>query len=263
MNVWLLVHRVIRKDARTWETVNGPSIGVDRGPHLTRGPRLTLQLIANGALVACGLFWTACDSPEKPASVTRERSQAVQATAPAAAPEREARVEAPEPPKPRRKLCEGQIDKPGRVLSKSALSRARGPGAPDLPETLRVQGKWTWLNFWAAWCVPCKEEIPRLKEWEKKLSAAGKPFQLTFVSLDDDARQLNKFLESQPDTGLRTTYWLREGKERSDWFSTLELDPDPQLPAHLLVDPKGRVRCFVSGAVEDSDYPELTSLLGN
>jgi thiol-disulfide isomerase/thioredoxin len=222
-----------------------------------------LPIVNVWVLLAAGLFWIACDPPEKPASVTRERSQAVQATAGPVAPARDPKAQAPEAPAPRRKLCGGQLEKGGRAVSKSALSRASAPGVPGLPETLRLQGKWSWLNFWAAWCGPCKEEIPRLKEWEDKLSRAGKPFQLVFVSLDDDPRQLEQFLQSQPEAGLRSTYWLREGKERSDWFSALELDPDPQLPAHLLVDPKGRVRCFVSGAVEDADYPELTSLLGN
>ena len=39
------------------------------------------------------------------------------------------------------------------------------------------------------------------------------------------------------------------------------MDPDPQLPAHILVDPKGSVRCVVDGAVEDADFPNVQKIV--
>jgi hypothetical protein len=68
-------------------------------------------------------------------------------------------------------------------------------------------------------------------------------------------------MAEQPPGGLRQTYWLREGQEREAWLIGAGLDPDPDLPAHLLVDPKGKVRCMVRGAIEDSDYAGLVALL--
>ena len=59
------------------------------------------------------------------------------------------------------------------------------------------------------------EEIPRLLSFQERLRAQGKSFKVTFVSLDDDERQLENFLASQPQNGLRSTYWLHEGKERA------------------------------------------------
>jgi hypothetical protein len=36
---------------------------------------------------------------------------------------------------------------------------------------------------------------------------------------------------------------------------------NPELPQHALVDPDGRVRCFIEGAVEDADYAEIAALV--
>jgi thiol-disulfide isomerase/thioredoxin len=114
------------------------------------------------------------------------------------------------------------------------------------------------VNFWAAWCAPCKEEIPRLKAWEREISQ--NKLRVAFVSLDDDPRQLQQFLEGSSE--LKQTFWLREGKERDDWMSAAGLGTDPELPFHLLVDPENKVRCRVQGAIEDRDLPDLVRLLG-
>ncbi len=119
-------------------------------------------------------------------------------------------------------------------------------------------GKWTWVNFWAAWCVPCREEIPRLKAWEQRLGAR---LRVEFVSIDDDQRQLEQFLNGQPSGGLRASFWLKEGKEREDWLLAAAVDPDPELPLHLLVDARGKVRCKVQGAVEDADFAAVQALV--
>ena len=165
--------------------------------------------------------------------------------------------------KPRAPLCGGALEREGRAVAKKAIGRRGAAGEAELPAEPPLTGGYTWVNFWAAWCVPCKEEVPRLMDWQKRLSTAGKSFRVVFVSLDDDERQLEKFLADQPGGGLRSTYWLREGQEREEWLLGAGVDPDPDLPMHLLVDSKGKVRCKVRGAVEDSDYAGLTALLGS
>ena len=150
----------------------------------------------------------------------------------------------------------------GRAMPTSDISRASSPGVAQPPKALPVGGgKWTWVNFWAAWCVPCKEEIPRLVSWAKKLNQSGIPFRLVFITLDDDARQLEQFLRGESAGGLQSTYWLREGEEREKWLKGVGWDSDPKLPAHLLVDPQGKLRCVIDGAVEDDDYGQVVGLL--
>lgn len=165
------------------------------------------------------------------------------------------------PPRPHR-LCEGDGNAEGRVLSKVAASHAQAPGTPPLDAALPVRrGRWTWINFWAAWCKPCKEEIPRLLGWRDRLANARTPIFLVFVSLDDDERQLDAFLEQQPPDGLRSSLWLPDGRARTAWTTSLRMKSAPELPEHALVDPAGRIRCFIEGAVDDGDYAEIASLV--
>ncbi len=210
---------------------------------------------------------SACDTvSEKDAPMaTNERSQAITQKGPVAlSTPATIAVKASEPaaPKKPRSLCGGKLAEAGRALPKKRVSRAAAKSAPELPDALAVgAGKWTWLNFWAAWCAPCKEEIPRLLGFEQKLAASGAGLRLSFVSLDDDERQLHDFLDSQPSAGLHASYWLKEGNEREDWLKAAGQNPDAPLPFHLLVDPKGKIRCAIQGAVEDGDYAEISGIV--
>jgi thiol-disulfide isomerase/thioredoxin len=217
-------------------------------------------LLVLGCLAPAAL--SACETQRKGPPAPKARSQAVEGkSAPSSAAAPSATASAA--PIPKRVLCDGQMTQPGRAIEQPKLTRKAAAGAPGLKEQLPLGGQWTWVNFWAAWCVPCKEEIPRLVAWERKLNAAGNSFQLAFVSLDDDERQLEAFLTSQPSDGLRSTWWLQQPEERGKWLARTGVGSDPELPAHLLVDPRGKVRCVIQGAVEDGDYERVRSLIAN
>ncbi len=218
-----------------------------------------------GSCCAAWLLLSACDEARPKTSAPLERSQAVaaspaQAVAPAA-PVGAARASATSPAKPRRALCDGQL-RDGKPLPKKPIGQAQANGVSPLPNELTPAASgFTWVNFWAAWCAPCKEEIPRLLEWERTLSKSAQQLRVVFVSIDDDERQLRGLLDAG--TGPRATYWLKEGRQREDWMKAAGLEVDPELPVHLLVDARGKVRCKVQGAVEDSDLADLERLLAS
>lgn len=208
---------------------------------------------------------TGCKQEESGPSAPRERSQAVQAAEPAknavtpTALTAQPQASAPHVAKPRRALCDGHLSEL-RSLPKKHVSQASVSGA-SLPANLSPDSSgFLWVNFWAAWCAPCKEEIPRLVTWPSELQKRGHKLRVAFVSLDDDERQLRQFLEGG---ALRSTYWLKEGKERDEWLKAAGVDSDPELPVHLLVDQSGRIRCKVQGAVEDADLDDLAKLLSS
>jgi peroxiredoxin len=55
------------------------------------------------------------------------------------------------------------------------------------------KGKVVFINFWATWCPPCKEEIPSLNKLHKKYS--GKDFAVIGISTDDSKKAIVKFLK--------------------------------------------------------------------
>jgi len=212
------------------------------------------------------LVWcAACDDKKvEPPLAPQARSQAVQATGPATPTPTSAPVvpASAAVQKEHPVLCAHQLGKPAKDAPKAPVARA-GQSAL-LGEKLPVgPGHWTWINLWAAWCVPCREEIPRLKSWEAKTAGERTPLRVAFISIDDDGRQLETFLAGQSAaTGMSASYWLEDGAKRVAWLKEAGFDgSDPELPAHLLVDPAGKVRCKQQGAIDDSDYTEVLRIL--
>ncbi len=214
--------------------------------------------------VAALLGVAACDAPRGSPAPTSRSEQVIATAAPPPAPTGVTSVAPPHVAATARskKLCDGDGNATGRTLPKMTLAHVEASGAPRLDGALPpARGRWTWMNFWAAWCGPCKEEMPRLMAWQDKLAKAGAPVRFVFVSLDDDARQLQDFLERQPQDGVRTSLWLPEGPGRTSLLGSLRIASDPGLPEQALIDPNGRVRCFVQGAVDDGDYAEIAEIV--
>ncbi len=54
-----------------------------------------------------------------------------------------------------------------------------------------LKGKVVFLNFWAPWCSPCREEVPSMTALNKSL--AGEPFQMLTVLYNDTPTAAEKF----------------------------------------------------------------------
>ncbi|RYE85701.1 MAG: redoxin domain-containing protein, partial [Myxococcales bacterium] len=201
---------------------------------------MNLRVMLSLALLGAALG--GCDDDKKkplPPPPSGKRNDAVAATATTATtPTGAPSVAVPKTATPRAPLCASAPLAAGRSLPAGSLPHLEAPGTAALGDRLPSGGRWTWLNLWAAWCKPCKEEIPLLRSWEAKLAQAGTPIHLAFLSLDDDERQARKFLADQPATGLKASWWLQEGKGRTAWLEGVRLKDSPQLPVHVLVDPR-------------------------
>jgi len=54
-----------------------------------------------------------------------------------------------------------------------------------------LKGQVVLLNFWATYCIPCREEIPALNQLQSELQAQG--LKIVGASLDDSAEDVNTY----------------------------------------------------------------------
>ena len=115
-----------------------------------------------------------------------------------------------------------------------------------LKETLkRNQGHVVVLNFWATWCVPCREEFPHLVRLAGKYRERG--LQLVFFSMDekDQIEQVRKFLQDQK---VDFETFIRSGGDFEALVNFIDPDWIGAIPATFVFDRQGKkVKSFVGG----------------
>ena len=86
----------------------------------------------------------------------------------------------------------------GRATLPAVVSNL--PAAPELAltdlngaalDTSNYKGKVVLVNFWAAWCTPCAEEVPQFMALVKKYQDQG--LQVIGFSVEDDPAELRDF----------------------------------------------------------------------
>ena len=130
---------------------------------------------------------------------------------------------------------------------------------PALDGTPPTQQGPRWVNVWATWCKPCVEEMPMIAAWQKQLADQGKRLDVQFVSVDDSAEAVQAFRAQHP--GLPPSFRLSDPAALAGFVEGLGLDSGAGLPIHVFVDPGARVRCVRAGAVTESHFAVVSSLL--
>jgi thiol-disulfide isomerase/thioredoxin len=105
--------------------------------------------------------------------------------------------------KPRRRIAANAAL--SLLLYCAAAGAKVGDAAPDFSRvdfagnSVRLSayhGKVVLLNFWASWCGPCLEEMPRLSAWQRAYAAQG--LKIVGVSMDDDPEAAKRLLTRRP-----------------------------------------------------------------
>jgi peroxiredoxin len=60
------------------------------------------------------------------------------------------------------------------------------------------KGNVVMVNFWASWCVPCRQEMPHLQALYERYNSLG--FELLAVNVESDLDDARKWLEETPVT---------------------------------------------------------------
>lgn len=101
-------------------------------------------------------------------------------------------------------------------------------------ETISLQdyrGEVVYLTFWASWCIPCRQEMPYLKQLWERHRAAG--LQVIGINVEEDLAAAQQFALEH-----KLPFPLAHDKDRS----ISQLYRVPGFPTHYIVDRRGRIR---------------------
>ncbi len=114
------------------------------------------------------------------------------------------------------------------------------------------KGKVTFLNFWATWCAPCREEMPAFTKLWKKFRNRG--FTIVSVSADRGDSDLVREFSDRFDIGF-TVLLDPEGKVRNEYEVTA-------LPTTYIVGKDGLITGKIIGSAP-WDSPAAVKLIEN
>jgi thiol-disulfide isomerase/thioredoxin len=124
----------------------------------------------------------------------------------------------------------------------------------------REKGQVVVVNFWATWCVPCREEFPALSRLQKALGPKG--LRLVGVSTDTarDLPAVERFLDAQKPAF--PNYRKKSGGDDQVFIDAVDRSWGGELPFSVLYGRDGRKVRVLSGKHSYADYEkEIQRLL--
>lgn len=119
---------------------------------------------------------------------------------------------------------------------------------------VNYRGRIVVLNFWATYCIPCRQEMPDLSAIQNEFAALG--VQVIGASTDE-AKDRPKVLQFIKDVKINFPVWI--GATSAD---TLRFGVGTALPATVIIDKDGKVFKTISGVVNQKDLrTEIEKLL--
>jgi peroxiredoxin len=111
------------------------------------------------------------------------------------------------------------------------------------------RGKVVFLNFWASWCGPCREEMPSLAQLARQMDPQTTVF--LAVSVDEGWPEVKEFLGPDP---LPFKVLLDQTKSVSNTYGT------NQYPETYVIGPDGQLRYKFIGARDWSNIAAIKLL---
>jgi thiol-disulfide isomerase/thioredoxin len=153
----------------------------------------------------------------------------------------------------------GQLDQ--MFAQKAAIGKLVGSASPDFEyenhkggktKLSALKGKYVYIDTWATWCGPCRQEIPHLAKVEEKYH--GKNIEFVSVSIDaqKDHDKWKKFVDEKQLKGVQV---MADKDWNSEWAQAYGIQ---SIPRFILIGPDGKV--IDADAPRPSD-PQLVAKL--
>ncbi len=163
-----------------------------------------------------------------------------------------------------------------RSATDFGIEPAPGEAAPDLElaamdggkvSLSSLRGQVVFVNFWATWCPPCREEMPSMMALGRELEAKypGK-FKMLAVSVDEDGwPAVRKFFDDKAYGGSTAPLVVcLDGDQRTteSYYCAARggCPKEYKFPESYIVDRKGRLVAYVVGPRDWAD-PRARSFL--
>jgi thiol-disulfide isomerase/thioredoxin len=121
-----------------------------------------------------------------------------------------------------------------------------------------LRGQVVFVNFWATWCPPCREEMPSMVRLGQELAARhpGR-FRMVAVSVDESTDAVREFFGAPPYAGNPGVTVVLDPEQRATraYYCAARGGscPDLKFPETYIVDRSGRLVAYVVGPRDWSD----------
>ncbi|MBO9732844.1 MAG: TlpA family protein disulfide reductase [Chitinophaga sp.] len=107
----------------------------------------------------------------------------------------------------------------------------------------KYKGKYLLVDFWASWCGPCRQAIPKVKELYSNYKDKG--FEVVSISIDTDKNAWKKAMKEE---AMPWDQMLSDNKDK-----TMEQFQFSGIPTMYLVDREGKIIERITGYTEEAD----------
>ena len=111
-----------------------------------------------------------------------------------------------------------------------------------------LKGKYIYVDVWATWCGPCRQEIPFLKKVEEKYHGKNIEFVSISVDVDKDHEKWKTFVTEKELGGIQL---FADKNWNSEFMKSYGIN---SIPRFILIDPKGNI---VKADAERPSSPKL------